>query len=130
MADKKTERDHLEDILIEWAPRINMHASMLTKGNRLPPHIELTDLHTAGMHGLIDAFHKYDAKRGASFSTYANSRIRGKMKDHIVSSGGENAVDYFHYQKAKKFQAEQKAKPETVETPRAPEAPEMPKNKE
>jgi len=100
MANKK--RDHLNDMLIEYAPLINMHANKLHKSG-LPPHIELTDLHSHGMHGLIDAFHLYDPKKGASFSTYASNRIKGKMMDHVTSSGGENAVDNYFYQQKKKI---------------------------
>lgn len=113
MADDN-KRDHLNDMLIEWAPMINMHASKLERGG-LPPHIDTTDLHSHGMHGLIDAFHKYDPKRGVDFSTYASRRIKGKMLDHVTSSGGENAVDNYHYKQAKKFMAQQKTKPETPE---------------
>lgn len=103
MADKnnkKPERDHLSDHLVEWAPVINMHVSKM-KGS-LPPHVDHEDLYAAGMHGLIDAFHKYDSRKGASFKSYASRRIKHKMQDH-VSSGGPNAVDKFHYTQAKKF---------------------------
>lgn len=109
-----SERDHLNDMITEYAPMINMHASKLKKAG-LPPHIDDTDLHSHGMHGLIDAFHKYDPKRGVEFATYASRRIKGKMLDHVTSSGGENAVDNYHYKQAKKFMTEQKAKPETPE---------------
>lgn len=105
MADekKKPERDHLNDMLIEWAPLINLHVNKLKDG--LPPHIDHEDLFAAGMHGLIDAFHKYDAKKGAAFKTHASTRIMNKMKDHISADGG-NAVDKIHYSKAKKFMGE------------------------
>ena len=104
------ERDHLNDIVTEWAPTINLHASKLKNGG-LPPHIDITDLHSAGVHGLIDAFHKFDPKRGVDFATYASRRIKGKMLDHVTSSSDVNAVDNYHYKQAKKFMAEQKAKP-------------------
>lgn len=108
--DKKNERDHLNDMLIEWAPLINLHVNKLR--DSLPPHIEHEDLYAAGMHGLIDAFHKYDPQKGASFKSHASRRIQGKMKDHI-SAGGPNAVDKYHYSQAKKFLSEnQPAVPE------------------
>lgn len=109
MADNK--RDHLNDMLIEYAPMINLHVSKLKKAG-LPPHVDENDLYSHGMHGLIDAFHKYDPNRGVSFQTYASRRISGKMIDHIKSSGG---VDNYHYQQAKKFLTQQKTKPENSE---------------
>jgi len=111
MADekKKTERDHLNDMLIEWAPLINLHVNKLRDG--LPPHIDHEDLYAAGMHGLIDAFHKYDSRKGASFKSHASKRIMGKMKDHI-SAGGPNAIDKYHFTQAKKFMQETKPMPE------------------
>lgn len=130
MADDK-KRDHLNDILIEWAPMINMHATKLNQGG-LPPHIDPTDLHSAGMHGLIDAFHKYDLKRGVDFATYASRRIKGKMLDHVTSSGGENAVDNYHYKQAKKFMnqgAQQSPSPEQP-AQQMPKKPDLPKLEE
>ena len=124
MADekKKPQRDHLNDLLIEWAPIINLHVNKL-KGS-LPPHIDVNDLYAAGMHGLIDAFHLYDPKKaektGASFKTYAGTRIRGKMDDHI-SAGGPNAVDKYHYTQAKKFMNSQ--------APKAPDSPPLTETK-
>lgn len=107
MADdkKKAQRDHLNDLLIEYAPLINLHVNKLKES--LPPHIDHEDLYAAGMHGLIDAMHKYDPKKGASFKTHASKRIQGKMKDH-VSAGGPNAVDKYHYTQAKKFMSQNK----------------------
>ena len=106
MADekKKPDRDHIEDHVIEWAPLINYHMNSLKDG--IPPHIDPEDLYAAGMHGLIDAFHKYDSKRGASFNTYASQRIKGKMLDH-VTSGGPSAIDNYHYKQAKAFVSKQ-----------------------
>lgn len=102
-------RDHLNDMLIEFAPLINMHAGKLK--DKLSPGMDPDDLHHAGMHGLIDAFHKYDPAKGASFPSYASQRIKGKMLDHITSGNDSNFVDNYHYKKAKQFAAQQKAKP-------------------
>jgi DNA-directed RNA polymerase specialized sigma subunit len=98
--NNKNDRDHLNDMMIEFAPLINYHMNSMR--DSLPPHIDPEDLHAAGMHGLIDAFHKYDAKRGANFNTYASQRIKGKMLDH-VTAGGPSAVDNYHYKQAKAF---------------------------
>src|SRR5438046_9632910 len=52
---------------------------------RKPPHIETDDLVSWGIVGLLDAIAKYDAKKEASFSTYAQFRIRGAILDHLRS---------------------------------------------
>lgn len=113
MADDK-EKDHLNDLLTEWSPTINMHVNKFKKAG-LPPHIDHEDLHAAGMHGLIDALHKYSPNRGAKFSTYAASRIIGKMRDHITSGGDVNAVDYHHIKAAKDFTKKLRDKPQQSE---------------
>jgi len=94
------ERDHLNDMLIEWAPLINYHVNSMR--DNLPSHIDHEDLYAAGMHGLMDAFHNYNPKAGANFKTYASQRIKGKMLDHAHNAGG-NAVDKYHYTKAKEY---------------------------
>jgi RNA polymerase sigma factor for flagellar operon FliA len=50
---------------------------------KLPSTFEIEDLMQAGMIGLLEAARKFDASRGASFSTYAGIRIRGAMLDDV-----------------------------------------------
>jgi RNA polymerase sigma factor for flagellar operon FliA len=50
---------------------------------RLPATVDVEDLMQAGMIGLLDASHQFDASQGASFETYAGIRIRGAMLDEI-----------------------------------------------
>ena len=121
-------RDHLNDMLVEWAPHINLHLNKLQNENRIPPHVDPTDLQSAGMHGLIEAFKNYDPKVGANFATYAGTRIRGKMLDHITSSGDANAVDYFHYKKAKQFMKQEAAKKQAAQQAETP--PKLPTSEE
>ena len=52
---------------------------------RKPPHIEMDDLVSWGIVGLLDAIGKYDPRKEASFSTYAQFRIRGAILDHLRS---------------------------------------------
>ena len=52
---------------------------------RLPPHIEVDDLVSVGVLGLIDAIQKYDPTRGAKFKTYAEFRVRGAILDELRS---------------------------------------------
>lgn len=48
-----------------------------------PTNVELGDLCSAGIIGLIDAISKYDNTRGNAFITYAYKRILGAMRDEV-----------------------------------------------
>ena len=50
---------------------------------RLPRHIPLEDLVNAGVVGLIDAIHKFDAGKHVQFRSYAKFRIRGAILDSL-----------------------------------------------
>jgi RNA polymerase sigma factor for flagellar operon FliA len=52
---------------------------------RKPPHIDIDDLVSWGIVGLLDAITKYDPGKEASFPTYAQFRIRGAILDHVRS---------------------------------------------
>jgi RNA polymerase sigma factor for flagellar operon FliA len=51
--------------------------------SRLPDHISVDDLISAGVLGLIDAIEKYDSSQGIPFAYYAKIRIKGAMLDEI-----------------------------------------------
>ncbi|MCE5334536.1 MAG: FliA/WhiG family RNA polymerase sigma factor [Desulfobacteraceae bacterium] len=53
--------------------------------SRLPDHIAIEDLMSAGTLGLIDAIEKYDSSQGIPFEYYAKIRIKGAMLDEIRS---------------------------------------------
>ena len=50
---------------------------------RLPQHVELDDLVSAGVVGLIDAFSKFDHRKKVQFKSYAQFRIRGAILDSL-----------------------------------------------
>lgn len=50
---------------------------------RLPEGVELDDLISAGIFGLMDAIDAFDATRGVKFETYCVPRIRGAMLDEL-----------------------------------------------
>ncbi|EMI58159.1 FliA/WhiG family RNA polymerase sigma factor [Rhodopirellula sallentina] len=50
---------------------------------RLPDGVELDDLISAGIFGLMDAIDAYDRERGVKFETYCVPRIRGAMLDEL-----------------------------------------------
>ena len=54
---------------------------------RLPEGVELDDLISAGVFGLMDAIDAFDLTRGVKFETYCIPRIRGAMLDDLRTPG-------------------------------------------
>jgi RNA polymerase sigma factor for flagellar operon FliA len=52
---------------------------------RLPSHIDLDDLHSTGVIGLMDAIEKFDPDKNCKFKTYAEFRIKGAILDQLRS---------------------------------------------
>lgn len=52
---------------------------------RLPRHVDLGDLHSAGLLGLVQAARGFDESRGVPFKRYASTRIRGAVVDELRS---------------------------------------------
>ena len=70
-----------ERLIIEYAPLIKYIAQKIAA--RLPANIELDDLISSGVIGLMDAIDKYDSSRDNKFKTYAEFRIRGAILDEL-----------------------------------------------
>ena len=70
-----------EALVNEFLPGIRYHASIMKL--RLPPNVEMDDLVSSGVVGLLDAAEKFDSTRGIKFKTYAEFRIRGSMLDYL-----------------------------------------------
>jgi len=70
-----------EQILLEHMAVVRFVANRVYA--RLPRHVEMEDLVSAGVVGLIDAFQKFDVGRQAQFRTYAQIRIRGAILDSL-----------------------------------------------
>ena len=52
---------------------------------RLPSHIDLDDLHSTGVIGLMDAIDKYDPSKNCKFKTYVEFRVKGAILDQLRS---------------------------------------------
>jgi RNA polymerase sigma factor for flagellar operon FliA len=70
-----------DTLIMEYAPLIKFIAQKIAI--RLPAHIELDDLISSGVIGLMDAIEKYDPRRDNKFKTYAEFRIRGAILDEL-----------------------------------------------
>src|SRR4051812_12909191 len=70
-----------DKLIMEFAPLIKFIAQKIAV--RLPSNIELDDLISSGVIGLMDAIEKYDPTRDNKFKTYAEFRIRGAILDEL-----------------------------------------------
>lgn len=50
---------------------------------RVPPEVELDDLMSAGLFGLMDAIDAFELERQVKFETYCQPRIRGAILDEL-----------------------------------------------
>jgi RNA polymerase sigma factor for flagellar operon FliA len=95
-----THSQELRDrLIVRYAPLVKYVAGRLAMG--LPPTIDVDDLISYGVFGLINAIERYDPGRNVKFETYAIARIRGAMLD------GLRAFDWIPYsvrQKAKELE--------------------------
>jgi RNA polymerase sigma factor for flagellar operon FliA len=70
-----------EESLREHLPMVRFLAIRIRE--RLPQQVELEDLISAGIVGLLDAFQKFDPAKKVQFRTYAQFRVRGAMLDSL-----------------------------------------------
>jgi RNA polymerase sigma factor for flagellar operon FliA len=70
-----------DQLLLEHLPTVCYQAHRIHE--RLTQHVELDDLISAGVGGLIDAFSKFDHTKQVPFKSYAQFRIRGAILDSI-----------------------------------------------
>jgi RNA polymerase sigma factor for flagellar operon FliA len=75
--------ENCEAVVVEYSPMVKYVANRIAL--RLPSHVEVEDLISVGVLGLIDAIEKYDPARGAKFKTYAEFRVRGAILDELRS---------------------------------------------
>jgi RNA polymerase sigma factor FliA len=68
-------------VILEHLPQIRYIAQRMA--TRLPPEVQLEDLISSGVIGLLDAYEKFDPSKGVSFKTYASVRIRGAILDNL-----------------------------------------------
>ncbi len=68
-------------------------------------HLEHEDLVAFGNTGLIEAASRFEAGRGAAFSTFAYYRIRGAMLDGLRTMGPFSRADIRHQRAAERTHA-------------------------
>jgi RNA polymerase sigma factor for flagellar operon FliA len=70
-----------EEMVKEHLPLVKTVVGRLAM--TLPAHVEMDDLYSAGLIGLLNAVRHFDPKGGSSFETYARVRIRGAILDEL-----------------------------------------------
>ncbi len=70
-----------ERLLLEHLPVVRFLARRIHE--RLPQHVDIEDLVSAGVVGLMDAFAKFDPNKKVQFRSYAQFRIRGAILDSL-----------------------------------------------
>lgn len=81
---KSTPDQTLRDTLInKYYPLVRYVADRLS--NSLPSFVDVDDLASMGIFGLLDAIERFDPRMGVKFKTYAMNRIRGAILDELRS---------------------------------------------
>ncbi len=76
--------DESRNCLLEhYLPIVKYTAERLH--NKLPDEVEVDDLISSGVFGLLDAVKAFDVNRGVKFETYCAQRIRGAILDELRS---------------------------------------------
>jgi RNA polymerase sigma factor FliA len=70
-----------ERVMTEHLPMVRLVARRIHE--RLPQHVPIEDLYSAGVLGLLDAFGRFDRSKQVLFRTYAQFRIRGAILDSL-----------------------------------------------
>ncbi len=79
---KDQTNQELRNRLIEnYFPLVRFNAERVWA--KLPDGVDLNDLISAGVFGLMDAIEAFDMERGVKFETYCVPRIRGAMLDEL-----------------------------------------------
>jgi len=111
---KKGATEPLRNRLMEkYFPLVKYNAERVWA--KLPEGVDINDLISAGVFGLMDAIDAFDLERGVKFETYCVPRIRGAMLDELRTM---DWVPRLVRSKASKMEAaRKKVEAETGRTP-------------
>jgi RNA polymerase sigma factor for flagellar operon FliA len=81
---QKHPTEELRNKLVEhYLPLVKYNAERVH--TKLPDEVDVEDLMSAGIFGLMDAIDAFDQSRGVKFETYCAPRIRGAILDELRS---------------------------------------------
>jgi RNA polymerase sigma factor for flagellar operon FliA len=81
IAEEVGEFDERNELIMQELPQVHYIASRMLE--RLPQHVELSDLVHAGVIGLLEAYRTFDNSKNAQFKTFAKFRIKGAILDSL-----------------------------------------------
>jgi RNA polymerase sigma factor for flagellar operon FliA len=70
-------------LIVKYRPIVRYNAERVH--TRLPDEVDVDDLISVGIFGLMDAIDGFDLERGVKFETYCAPRIRGAILDELRS---------------------------------------------
>ncbi len=79
--DAVAQKERRDQLIVEHLPLVRHLVGKMVA--ELPPGIDVENLESAGVLGLVEAAHRFDAGRGVQFKTFAYSRIRGAVLDEL-----------------------------------------------
>jgi RNA polymerase sigma factor for flagellar operon FliA len=77
----QTNQELRNKLIEQFLPLVRYNAERVWA--KLPEGVDLNDLISAGVFGLMDAIDAFDLNRGVKFETYCVPRIRGAMLDEL-----------------------------------------------
>ncbi|MDP6380468.1 MAG: FliA/WhiG family RNA polymerase sigma factor [Phycisphaerae bacterium] len=79
---RRTNASAIRNMLVErYLPLVKYNSERMWA--KLPDEVQLDDLMSAGIFGLMDAIAAFDLSRGVKFETYCAPRIRGSILDEL-----------------------------------------------
>jgi len=79
---QSTRSEEIRNFLMErFLPLVRYNADRIY--SRLPDEVDIEDLMSAGLFGLMDAIDAYDLDRQVKFETFSAARIRGAILDEL-----------------------------------------------
>lgn len=80
--DRRLDKER-EQLIVDHIPLVNYLVGRMAV--QLPRHLDLQDLTSAAMIGLINAADRFDPTRGVLFKTFAEQHVRGTILDELRS---------------------------------------------
>lgn len=80
--DRRKDKER-EQLIVDHIPLVRYLVGRMTL--HLPQHLDLQDLMSAAMIGLINAADRFDPSRGVLFKTFAEQHVRGTILDELRS---------------------------------------------
>ena len=78
---KQADQQRRDDLILSHLPLVKHVIGRLVGG--LPPGVDVENLESAGVLGLVEAAGKFDPARNAQFKTFAYLRVRGAILDEL-----------------------------------------------